>query len=63
MKVYVVSSCRLDISTGNVSVLVLRGYNTPEAADAWIEKETKRDLSFNEDEDWYEVDEITIYEE
>jgi hypothetical protein len=46
-----------------VSVLVLRGYNTPEAADAWIEKETKRDPSFNENEDWYEVDEITIYEE
>lgn len=63
MKAYVVSSCRLDISTGNVSVLVLRGYNTPEAADAWIEKETKRDPSFNENEDWYEVDEITIYEE
>ena len=63
MKVYVVSSCRLDISTGNVSVLVLRGYNTPEAADAWIEKEIKRDPSFNENEDWYEVDEITIYEE
>lgn len=63
MKVYVVTSCRLDISNGNVSTVVLRGYNTQEAADAWIKKVTELDPSFNEDEDWYEVDEITIYEE
>lgn len=63
MKAYVVTSCRLDISNGNVSTVVLRGYNTQEAADAWIKKVTELDPSFNEDEDWYEVDEITIYEE
>ena len=61
MRIFVVSSCRLDISTGNVSTLVLRGFTQSESADAWIREEEKRDGNFNPDEDWFEVDEITLY--
>jgi hypothetical protein len=61
MRIFVVSSCRLDISTGNVSTLVLRGFTEPEAADAWIKEQEKRDPSFNPEEDWYEIDDVTLY--
>jgi len=60
MRIFVVSSCHLDISTGNVSTLVLRGFTEPEAADAWIKQQEERDPSFNPEEDWYEVDDITL---
>ena len=61
MRIFVVSSCRLDISTGNVSSLVLRGFTESEAADAWIKEQEERDGNFNPDEDWFEVDDITLY--
>ena len=62
MRIFVVSSCRLDISTGNVSTLVLRGFTEPEAADAWIKQQEKLDPSFNPEEDWYEIDDVTLYD-
>jgi hypothetical protein len=61
MRIFVVSSCRLDTSTGNVSSLVLRGFTESEAADAWIKEQEERDGNFNPDEDWFEVDDITLY--
>jgi hypothetical protein len=43
-----------------VSSLVLRGFTESEAADAWIKQQEERDPSFNPEEDWYEVDDVTL---
>ena len=60
--VYIVSSGRFDEMTGSTNWLTLRGFTDREKADAWIESEIKRDPSFNEDLDFYDVDEVTLYE-
>ena len=42
--------------------LTLRAFTDREKAQAWIKSEIKRDPSFNEDRDSYEIDEVTLYE-
>jgi hypothetical protein len=59
--VYVVSSGRFDEMTGNTNWLTLRAFTTNEDADAWIASEIKRDPSFNEDLDFYDIDEVPLY--
>lgn len=59
--IYVVSSGRRE-SLGGINILVLRAFTTYEKAEAWIESEIKRDPSFNENYDSYEIDEVTLYE-
>lgn len=60
--VYVVSSGRFDEMTGTTNWLTLRGYTDRDVAQSWIDSEIKRDPSFNEDLDFYDIDEVTIYE-
>ena len=42
--------------------LTLRAFTDREKAQAWIKSEIKRDPSFSEDRDSYEIDEVTLYE-
>jgi hypothetical protein len=60
--VYVVSSGRFDEMTGNTNWLTLRAFTNYEKAEEWIASEIKRDPSFNEDKDFYDIDEVTLYE-
>jgi hypothetical protein len=60
--VYVVSSGRFDEMTGNTNWLTLRAFTTYEKAEEWIASEIKRDPSFNEDLDFYDIDGVTVYE-
>ena len=61
--VYVVSSGRFDEFTGSTNWLTLRAFTDRDAADTWIESEIKRDPSFDEDKDFYDIDEVTLYEQ
>ena len=60
--VYVVSSTYQNEFEANPSVLILRAFTDREKAEAWIDSEIKRDPSFNEDYDGYEIQEVTLYE-
>ena len=60
--VYVVSSTYQNEFEMNPSVLILRAFTDREKAEAWIDSEIKRDPSFNEDYDGYEIQEVTLYE-
>jgi len=60
--VYVVSSGRFDEMTGSTAWLTLRAFTEYDKANAWIESEKKRDPYFNEDLDFYDIDEVTLYE-
>jgi len=60
--VFVVSSTYQNEFEMNPSVLILRAFTDREKAEAWIDSEIKRDASFNEDYDDYEIQEVTLYE-
>ena len=60
--VFVVSSGRFDEMTGTTKWLSLRAFTSYEKAEAWIESEKNRDPSFNEDLDFYDIDEVTVYD-
>jgi hypothetical protein len=60
--VYVVSSGRYDEMTGNTNWLTLRAFTTYDRAQAWIDFEIGMDANFNEDLDFYDIDEVTLYE-
>jgi hypothetical protein len=59
--VYVVSSGRFDEMTGATNRLTLRAFTVYEDAEAWIASEIKRDPSFNEDWDFYDIDGVSLY--
>jgi hypothetical protein len=59
---YIVKSGQYD---GNIGMTIwdnIRAYADRDAAEAWIKSEKKRDKSFNEDLDFLEIDEVTLYE-
>jgi hypothetical protein len=60
--VYVVRSGRFDEMTGNINWLNLFAFADYESAQTWIDAEIERDPSFNEDLDYYEINEVTLYE-
>ena len=60
--VYVVSSGRFDEMTGNTNWLTLRAFTSHDRAQAWIDFEIGMDANFNEDLDFYHIDEVTLYE-
>jgi len=59
--IYVVKSGIL-VDFADWEWLTLRAFTDREKAQAWIKSEIKRDPSFNEDRDSYEIDEVTLYE-
>ncbi len=60
--VFVVQSGRFDEMTGNTNWLNLFAFGDYESAQTWIDSEIAKDPSFNEDLDYYEINEVTVYE-
>jgi hypothetical protein len=60
--IYVVSSGMYDGNIGLTDWLALRAFVDREKAEAWIESEIKRDPSFNENFDFYKIEDLTLYE-
>jgi uncharacterized membrane protein (UPF0182 family) len=60
-RIFVVSSGRFDEFTGATNWLTLRAFTNGEDAEVWIASEIKRDPSFNEDLDFYDIDEVPLY--
>ena len=59
---YVVKSGQYD---GNIGMTIwdnLRVYADRDAAEAWIDMQIGMDANFNEDLDFLEIDEVTLYE-
>ena len=60
--VFVVSSGRFDEMTGSTNWLTLRAFTAYDKAQAWIDMQIGMDANFNEDLDFYDIDEVTLYE-
>jgi len=57
-----VSSGRFDEMTGSTNWLTLRAFTAYDKAQAWIDMQIGMDANFNEDLDFYDIDEVTLYE-
>jgi len=62
MNVYIVRSGQYDGNIGMTIWMNVRMCLSYEVAEAWIESEKLRDKSFNENFDFYEIEEMTVYE-
>jgi hypothetical protein len=60
--VYIVRSGLYDGNIGLTIWMNVRVFTTYEVASAWVESEKLRDKSFNENFDFYEIEEMTVYE-
>jgi len=60
--VYLVKSGQYDANIGTTDWLNLRAFTDSEKAHAWVESEIKRDPSFNENFDSYQIEDITVYD-
>lgn len=58
--VYIVQSGRYDETTGATNWMNVRVFTSYEVANAWVESAKERDSSFNEDYDFYEIEEMTV---
>ena len=61
MNVYVVKSGQYDGNIGMTIWLNLRAFSNYDTADKWVESEKKRqEKTFNENFDFYLIDELTL---
>jgi hypothetical protein len=60
--VYIVRSGLYDGNIGMTTWMNVRMCLSYEVAEAWIESEKARDSTFNENFDFYEIEEMTVYE-
>jgi hypothetical protein len=60
--VYIVKSGQYDGNIGMTFWLNVRAFADYDKASAWIDAEKKRDSSFNEDLDFLEIDEVSLYD-
>jgi hypothetical protein len=64
MNVYVVKSGSYDGNIGMTIWLNLRAFSNYDTADKWVESEKKRqEKTFNENFDFYVIDELTLVQE
>jgi hypothetical protein len=64
MNVYVVKSGQYDGNIGMTIWLNLRAFSNYDTADKWVESEKKRqEKTFNENFDFYVIDELTLVQE
>jgi hypothetical protein len=64
MNVYVVKSGQYDGNIGMTIWLNLRAFSNYDTADNWVESEKKRqEKTFNENFDFYVIDELTLVQE
>ena len=60
--VYIVRSGLYDGNIGLTTWINVRVFTTYAVAEAWVESEKLRDKTFNENFDFYEIEEMTVYE-
>jgi hypothetical protein len=60
--VYIVRSGLYDGNIGLTTWINVRAFTSYEVAEAWVESEKLRDKSFNENFDFYSIEEMTVYE-
>jgi hypothetical protein len=64
MNVYVVKSGQYDGNIGMTIWLNLRAFSNYDTADKWVESEKKRqEKTFNENYDFYVIEELTLVQE
>jgi hypothetical protein len=64
MNVYVVKSGQYDGNIGMTIWLNLRAFSNYDTADKWVESEKKRqEKTFNENFDFYVIEELTLVQE
>jgi len=60
--VYIVRSGLYDGNIGMTIWMNVRVFTSYEVASAWVESEKLRDKTFNENFDFYEIEEMTVYD-
>ena len=60
--VYIVRSGQYDGNIGMTTWINVRVFTSYEAAEAWVESEKLRDKTFNKNFDFYEIEEMTVYD-
>ncbi len=60
--VYIVRSGQYDGNIGMTIWINVRVFTSYEVAEAWVESEKLRDKTFNKNFDFYEIEEMTVYE-
>ena len=61
--VYIVRSGQYDGNIGMTIWMNVRVFTSYEVAEAWVESEKLRDKTFNKNFDFYEIEEMTVYEQ
>jgi hypothetical protein len=60
--VFVVSSGRVITGEVNPNMCVLSSFTTRTGAEQWIDSMISRDRSFDPEFDFFDIDEVTLYE-